>query len=96
MGQSEKLMPIGKLNDQLAVGQQVQHSIHELEPMTRYSMRVLAINALGRGRPSVALSLRTDEEGEFTSHSVSIGGYLPLANKPPLSASLAQKQLAAL
>ena len=44
--------------------QQVQHSVHELEPLTRYSMRVIAVNALGLSRPSVALSLRTEEEGE--------------------------------
>lgn len=44
--------------------QQVQHTLHELDPLTRYSMRVMAVNALGRSRPSVALSLRTEEEGE--------------------------------
>lgn len=46
------------------VQQQVQHTVHELDPLTRYSMRVTAVNALGRSRPSVALSLRTEEEGE--------------------------------
>lgn len=46
-------------------GQQVQHTVHELEPLTRYSVRVLAVNALGRSKPSVALSLRTSEEGEL-------------------------------
>lgn len=44
--------------------QQVQHTVHELEPLTRYTMRVMAVNALGRSKPSVALSLRTEEEGE--------------------------------
>jgi len=43
---------------------QVQHTVHELEPLTRYTMRVIAVNAVGRSRPSVALSLRTEEEGE--------------------------------
>ena len=46
-------------------GLQVQHNVHDLEPMTRYSMRVIAINALGASRPSVALSLRTEEEGKW-------------------------------
>lgn len=76
-GQSEKLMSVTKLDP--AAGkqlyeplltapdqppQQVQHTVHELDPLTRYSMRVLAVNAIGRSRPSVALSLRTEEEGE--------------------------------
>lgn len=45
-------------------GAQLQHTVHELEPMTRYSMRVVAFNALGASRPSVSLALRTEEEGE--------------------------------
>lgn len=45
-------------------GAQVQHTVHDLEPLTRYWMRVVAVNALGQSRPSVALSLRTEEEGE--------------------------------
>lgn len=44
--------------------QQVQHTIHDLEPMTRYSMRIVAVNAIGRSKPSVSLSLRTEEEGK--------------------------------
>lgn len=44
---------------------QIQHTVHDLEPMTTYTMRVVAVNALGQSRPSVALSLRTEEEGEL-------------------------------
>lgn len=47
-----------------ATGAHLQHTVHDLEPLTRYSMRVIAVNALGPSRPSVALSLRTEEEGE--------------------------------
>lgn len=47
-------------------GGQIQHTIHELEPMTRYSIRLIAVNSIGRSRPSVALSLKTEEEGELT------------------------------
>lgn len=43
--------------------QQIQHSIHNLEPLTRYSVRVVAVNSIGKSKPSVALSLRTEEEG---------------------------------
>lgn len=46
-------------------GLQVQHTIHDLEPLAHYTMRVLAVNAIGQSRPSVALSLRTEEEGKF-------------------------------
>lgn len=42
----------------------IQHTIHELEPMSRYSLRLVAVNAIGRSRPSIALNVRTDEEGE--------------------------------
>lgn len=42
----------------------IQHTIHELEPITRYSLRIVAVNSIGRSRPSVALSVRTDEEGK--------------------------------
>lgn len=42
---------------------QISHTIHELEPLASYSIRVVAVNALGASRPSVALSLRTEEEG---------------------------------
>lgn len=45
---------------------QIQHTIHDLEPLSTYSMRVIAVNAIGQSRPSVALSLRTEEEGEFS------------------------------
>lgn len=54
-----------KLNQLLSQNQNIiQHTIHELEPMSRYSLRILALNAIGKSRASVALSVRTDEEGE--------------------------------
>lgn len=51
------------LAQQQQASTQVQHTVHELEPLTRYTMRVVAVNSIGRSRPSVALSLRTEEEG---------------------------------
>lgn len=51
--------------------QQLQHTVHELEPLTRYAMRVVAVNALGRSRPSGVLVLRTEEEGEYWRSLVS-------------------------
>lgn len=76
--QTEKLMPLKSVADSPAsretaepllpaeqeLQNQVQHSVHELEPLTRYAVRVIAVNLVGRSRPSVALSLRTEEEGE--------------------------------
>lgn len=44
---------------------QVHHTLHDLEPLTRYSIRVISVNAMGQSRPSVVLSLRTTEEGEL-------------------------------
>lgn len=49
--------------------QPILHTVHDLEPLARYSMRVIAVNAVGRSRPSVALTLRTEEEGELVSWS---------------------------
>lgn len=54
---------------------QVQHSVHELEPLTRYAVRVIAVNLVGRSRPSVALSLRTEEEGEWLVSRGSHGSF---------------------
>lgn len=57
--------------------QPVVHTVHDLEPMARYSMRVVAVNGVGRSRPSIALALRTEEEGEFlgrlTSPAIEFG-----------------------
>lgn len=49
---------------------QVHHTLHDLEPLTRYSIRVISANALGQSRPSVALSLRTTEEGKLIAVAV--------------------------
>lgn len=46
--------------------QTIQHSIQSLQPLTRYSIRVSAINSIGKSSPSVALDIRTEEEGKFT------------------------------
>lgn len=63
---SEKVLQVAK--DQTgqqptAIQQQVQHSLHDLEPLTRYSIRVIAVNSIGKSRPSISLSLKTEEEG---------------------------------
>lgn len=44
--------------------QHVQHTLHELEPLTNYAIRVLAVNALGRSRASAPILVRTEEEGK--------------------------------
>lgn len=76
VGRAEKLMPLAfaqlQQQQQLSApaptnsptGQTIQHTVHELEPLTRYSMRIIAVNLLGQSRPSGALSLQTEEEGE--------------------------------
>lgn len=75
-GQSERLVTpalasksagLEAVAQQQTQGQQiqVQHTVHDLEPLARYSMRVVAVNSIGKSKPSVALSLRTEEEGEL-------------------------------
>lgn len=71
-GQSEKLISQSKSTSLEAQQQQqqtqtqaqIQHTVHDLEPLARYSMRVVAVNSVGKSKPSVALSLRTEEEGK--------------------------------
>lgn len=64
--QTELVQSQAQIQSQSQQAQQIQHTIHELEPMTRYSMRIVAVNSIGRSRPSVALNLRTDEEGKLS------------------------------
>lgn len=47
----------------------VQHTVHDLEPLTRYLMRVLAVNSVDKSQPSAVLSVRTEEEGELCVYS---------------------------
>lgn len=67
---------------QAQLQQQIQHTVHELEPLARYSMRVVAVNSVGNSKPSVALSLRTEEEGEslnlFASSEAHLTGRKPI------------------
>jgi hypothetical protein len=64
-GQQPAFSVGGQLGQATGERAQVQHTVHDLEPLTTYSMRVIAVNAIGQSRPSVALSLRTEEEGKL-------------------------------
>lgn len=55
---------------QLAAGSNAQqrfltHTLHDLEPLTKYAIRIVAVNAVGKSKPSFALNFRTEEEGKL-------------------------------
>lgn len=44
-------------------GDQLQINVEELQPVTEYSFRLLAENAVGRSLPGIPLTLITESEG---------------------------------
>lgn len=53
----------GHMKELQVDGDQLQINVEELQPVTEYSFRLLAENAVGRSLPSIPLTLVTESEG---------------------------------
>lgn len=53
------------MKELLVDGDQTQINVEELQPVTEYSFRLLAENAVGRSLPSIPLTLVTESEGMY-------------------------------